>query len=353
MPDTNPQPLFEQMKSGQEPAPDPGYLQYLEVRAENAPEDVRVSKIVQGLTHVALRGEEGNAEYTDREPALQARYWYRSLGPLNPMKDVEPDLITAAEMMYGKEIASNSEESANLKMDSAYILAELARVTQNPETKRQALRLGLGVVQDIRNDESFEERPATYRLQSLILHHDLVHDALRLRHTGQLDPTATPDLETYREFEQRYAQQELGAITDFAKLVRDGITEENFGILFEWYFVMAERFDAWSNETIDTKQVRGATSRENAEWTGERDFNAARVTGNHDVVVNTAHRDGTLRTERYQLKAVKGRREYHPRVTVIDFQDAFQARFGSIDGATRQLMRNLAKFQKAYTELLV
>ncbi len=147
-PDPNARTVFRQMNAELTPAEDPGYLQYWEMRGANEV-DQRIEQIVRGLTRVALRGEGGRAEFTDREPALQARYWYRSLGPLNPMTDVEPDLVTAVSMMYGRE-AKNPSESANLRIDSAYALAELAHLTTNPATTKEALRLGVGVVQDIK-----------------------------------------------------------------------------------------------------------------------------------------------------------------------------------------------------------
>ena len=49
--------IFDAMSQGLQPEAMPGYLQYWETRATNAPEDERVGRIVSGLTHVALRGE--------------------------------------------------------------------------------------------------------------------------------------------------------------------------------------------------------------------------------------------------------------------------------------------------------
>lgn len=340
------------MRQGLETAEDPGYLQYWEVRAENSPEDERVARIVNGLTHVALRGEAGSAEYTDREPALQARYWYRTLGPLNPMGGVEADLITAVEKMYGQR-TERPEESANLKLDTVYALTDLARVTDRPQTQTKALGLALEEIRSIKADERHADREAGYRIQAAILEGDIKQDATRLLHTNQLEPVSLAGQnEEYRRFEKAFAVNELQAISEFGKMIEAGITDENFGILFEWYFILARRHQAWADEEIDTISVRGATSRENAEWTGEDDPVSTRVSGNHDVVITTRAKNGSLGTKRLQLKAVKGERRYHPSIQVIDFQEAFDTRFRNIDQATSQLVKNLVKFRNEYRSLL-
>lgn len=329
------------------PIEDPGYLQYWEMRAENI-EDVRLARIVNGLTQVAIRGigEPGDVEYTDREPALQARYWYRALGPLNPMTGAEPDLAKACNLMYGKTL-EDSNETASLQLDAAYALTDLARFASTPEHSAGALSLAIKAVRDIKHDDRFDSREASYRLQTHILQGDLNHLALRFRHTGSTRPQEL-GIDDYRQYEKDFVREELRGISEFGKLVAGGITEENFGVLFEWYFVLARRGRAWSDEKIDTTMVRGATSRENAEWTGEYDVDPNRVTGNHDVVV-TENTNGADRTTRFQLKAVKGNhRLYHPSITVIDFQELVGQRFGSIDGATRELGRNLAKVRHEY-----
>lgn len=340
------QSVFNQMHIGQQTPDDPGYLRYWQDRAENNPEDERLARIVNGLTHVALRGEQIEAEYTDREPALQARYWYRALGPLNPLTDVEPDMIRAAELMHEQRTVKE-EESANLQLDSAYILSELARVSTSSQTRPVALSLALETTRAISQNNRFAERDASYRLQTSILEQDLLHDALRLRFAGTLEPSAL-STDVYRKYEKAYVGQELLAIESFGKLVKEGITEENFGIVFEWYFLMARRHQAWSDEEIDKTLVRGATSRENAEWTGEDVVNPTRPSSNHDIVIHTMQPDGKVRQELLQLKAVKGSRRYHPRVKVIDFEEALRHQFKNIDSATSHLVQNLVKFREDY-----
>lgn len=343
---TEPNDIFEQMKQDLPVQENPGYLQYWEVRAENSPEDARIARIVTGLTHVAIRGEEGVAEYTDRDPSLQARYWYRSLSPTNPMAGVEPDLITAVNLMYGKE-TRNETESDNLQLDTCYALSELARITDNPKTAMQALRLGVEQLQLIRQRPEHETKDAKYRLQAAILEGDLMQDAIRLRHSGSLAPSEMKG-DVFRVFEKDFVAQELRSIAEFGNLVRGGITEQNFGILFEWYFILARRAKAWAAEEIDTTAVRGATSRENAEWTGEDEPNPYRTSGNHDVVITNLKKNGEQEVSRLQLKAVKGDRKYHPRIKVIDFQEALDTRFHSIDSATNHLVRNLVKIRQEY-----
>lgn len=329
---------FQGMQAGMQLEALPGYLQYWEDREHNDPQDGRVRRIVEGLTTVALRGEVGTSLYADRTPALQARYWYRSLGPLNPMSGVEYDLITAARLMYDQQ-TPNPSETASLRLDSAYSLAELARISDRPETRRDALLLGLESVKSIKSDPNFAEKPAIYRLQTSILEQDLRHDAIRLRHSGGLKP-APMDIKSYRAFEKDFVQEELRGIEDFARLLRSGITDENFGVLFERFYIALRRHKAWNDEELDTIIVRGATSRENAEWTGEYTVNPNRITGNHDVVIESRDQDGSLHRDRIQLKTVRGSTTYHPRVTVLDFQEVIKQRFGTIDGATKELTRN-------------
>lgn len=345
-PDPNSPNIFEEMKAGLVPVEDPGYLQYWEMRGANDREDERLERVVRGLTRVAIRGERGKAEYTDREPALQARYWYRALGPLNPMTDVEPDLITAVRKMYGKE-TRNPGETANLRIDSAYALVELARITSNPATAKDALRLSLGVVKDIKDDERFKDNPASYRLQTLLLEGDLWHDVLRLQQTGSLKPTELKG-DAYRDFERAFESQELKNIGAFGEQIASGVTDENAGIVFEWYFVMSSRHKAWADEALDTVAVRGATSRENAEWTGEDEVNPARVTGNHDVVI-TGNRGGNLETERWQLNLPGSlRRRFHPSLKILNFEQAIGVPFHSIDQAIGHMTRNLLAYRADY-----
>lgn len=346
MPDPKALEVFETMKSQAMQPEEPGYLAYWDMRAETTPEDERIAKIVQGLTRVALHGEQGQAEYTDREPALQARYWYRSLGPLNPMTDIEYDLITATRMMYGKRTPEETE-SANLQLDSAYALAELARVSRNSLTQARSLQLAMGVVSDIEASDNFSSLEAGYRIQAAILGGDLRHDAIRFKHSGQLDPSPLPTPK-YREFETEFVKQELRSIEQFAQLIDSGITEENFGILFEWYLTMARRHSAWADEELDTVAVRGATSRENAEWTGEHTPNPSRESANHDVVITTRKKDSGLDVSRLQLKTVEGVRRYHPRIKVIDFEKVFKTRFTTIDDAARKLIKDLRGFRQDY-----
>lgn len=354
MPDHNPNSTnqFNEMRAhlpAAEPPKEPGYLQYWDMRAEADPGDERIANIVKGLTSVAIRadGEIKTAEYTNKDPALQARYWYRALGPLNPMTDVEPDLIRASEMMYGRTV-ENPFESANLQLDSAYALTDLAHVSGNHDIQRQSLGMALGVVRDIKGSPHFAERDAKYRLQTVILEGDLMHDALRLRHLGDLDLKEAP-LKDYREYEKAFVKEELRAINEFGQLHQSGITDQNFGVLFEWYLILAGRHETWAREEIDTSSFRGATSRENAEWTGEEDVDPSRVTGNHDVIIEKAGTKPTL----VQLKTVKENiRRYHPRVSVLDFEDVLKTRYANIDGATNQLVRGLAKFQHEYRDSL-
>lgn len=344
-PDPNARNVFQEMQTDLVPVEDPGYLQYWEMRGASE-EDARVEQIVRDLTRIAIRGGTGRAEYIDREPSLQARYWYRALGPLNPMVDVEPDLVKAASMMYGKEI-KHPTENASLRLDSAYALADLARITANPDTSKEALRLSLGVVQDIKNDEKFMEKPASYRLQTLLLEGDLWHDAVRLQHTGSLNPTELRG-EAYRNFERAFVSQELKNIEAFGDQIRSGVTDENAGIVFEWFFVMLARHKAWADETVDTTAVRGATSRENAEWTGEDELNPARVTGNHDVVITNSRGDA-IDTDRWQLNLPGSlRRRFHPSIKIMNFEQALGIPFHNIDQATGHMTRNLLAYRADY-----
>ena len=340
--------IFDAMQERTVPVEHPRYLEWWENRANENYMDVRIRNIVNGLTRVAIRGLEGDAEYTDKEPALQARYWYRSLGPLNPMADIEPDLIQAAKMMYGKE-TPNPKESANLQLDSAYSLFDLALITKDPQTRHQALMLGLQATRRIEGRENFDQQQGSYRLQTAILKNDIKQALIRSKEIGSLGPTELPH-ELFAKYETVFAQQELNAIGEFGKYVKDEITDENFGVLFEWYFILAERFRAWDAQTIDTQVVRGATSRENAEWTGEDELHPNRVTANHDVVASKLLSNGRMGSKRYQLKAVIGEnmRQYDPKITIIDYQALFKDRFRNIDSATSALIQNLRQFQAAY-----
>jgi len=342
--------IFDAMSQGLQPEAMPGYLQYWETRATNAPEDERVGRIVSGLTHVALRGEAGTAEYTNRSPAYQARYWYRSLGPLNPLTGVEPDMVQAARLMYGENNGRTSEND-NLQLDSAHIMFDLSRVTQRDQTKRDALRLGMQRVSDIKGRADFDALPADYRIQTFILENDLRQSALRLKHTGTLEPLPMK-IDTYREYEKDVAAEDVRAMTEFGRLVKEKITDENFGVLFEWYLILARRHQAWKDEQLDTVTVRGATSRENAEWTGEDDVDPKRVAGNFDVLSTLRQPSGDVVVKRYQLKTVKesARRMYHPRVSVVDFADVMGQKFTNIDAATSLLVRNLVKFRNDYED---
>ncbi len=354
MPDQAAPQLFAEMKAGAPPqAEQPGYLEYLQARTERSEEDVRLARIVSDLAQVALHGDRrnaGRAEYADREPSLQARYWYRALGPLNPLTDAEPDMIRAAQMMYGREIRGSKKESATLKLDSAYILSEVARVTDSTDTRRNSLQLALGVVDEIKGSPNFGEQDAKYRLQTIILGHDLIHDVMRWRYSGNSQPVRPDSMpaDRYREYEAAFRDEELRAIDEFGTLVQGGISDENFGVLFEWYLILAERHKSWAEETIDNVAVRGATSRENAEWTGEDEADPSRVTGNHDVVIAKRHGNEELETARLQLKTVKESRIYDPQVTVLNFQEVLQHNFRNIDEATAELQKELVKMRQNY-----
>lgn len=344
---------FDQMAAGLSPVEDPGYLRYWDRRVERVPEDARVQRIVQGLTRLTLRGTAligDRPEFADCEPALQARYWYRALGPLNPLSDVEPDMVRAAKLMYEGRVKDRQEE-ANLRLDTVYILADLARHSSTADNRRSALGLALSSVRALKESESFERQHASYRLQTLILEKDILHDALRLRNNqGDLIPRRMSQ-EVYRDYEAAFVRQELQAIAEFGQQVRQGITDENFGILFEWYFIMARRHEAWATETLDTVAVRGATSRENAEWTGEFVFNALREYGNHDIVVTTRNPDDSLAVERWQLKAVANKTQrFHPSVTILDYQAVLNSPFVSINSATNQLIIGLQRIANAYRQ---
>lgn len=341
------------MQDRVEPIEHPDYLEWWEMRAAgDFLGDHRVSRILKGLTHVAIRGREGEAEYTDKEPALQARYWYRTLGPLNPLGDVEPDLIQAAKMMYGKE-SPEPKESANLQLDSVYALYDLAMVAKDPQTRHNALLLGLQSTRRITGRETFENQPGTYKLQTAILEGDIKQALIRSKEVGTLAPTEIPH-ELFAKYETAFANQELANIGEFGRYVANGITDENFGVLLEWYFVMAERFNAWSKQAIDTQIVRGATSRENAEWTGEDEIDPERVTGNHDVVISKLLPNGRVGNKRFQLKAVIGDniRQYDPAITVIDYKALFKDNFRNIDNATTHLVQRLRQIRDDYRSSL-
>lgn len=332
----------------------PEYLEWLDRRADadGGFQDRRTRDIVRGITRVSLLGLDEQAEYTDKEPALQARYWYRSLGPLNPLKEAEPDLLVAARMMYGKE-SPVAKESANLQLDTSYALFDLAMAATAPNRRHQALMLGLQNIHRITSKENFANQAGSYKLQTAILESDIRQALVRSKLVGTLAPTSLP-AEQYHEYERVFTEHEMGAIGRFGKMVRDGITEENFGMLFEWYFVLAERHKAWDKQQIDTFIARGATSRENAEWTGEDEVDPERVTGNHDVVVSKLLPSGKTGTKRYQLKAVisENMREYLPEITVVDFKAAMKDNFRSIDGATGRMVQQLRIMQDDYRHSL-
>ncbi len=342
---------FADLSLDSSPLQDPGYLEYWKVRAENFPSDIRVANIVSGLTRVAIRGESGiKAEYTDRSPALQARYWYRSLGPLNPMDDIEPDLIKACSLMYGAPEEGSPQEDANLKLDTVYAISELARVSDDPRIKAMSLRSALESAIAIKSNGNFSEQPAIYRLQTEILLSDIFHSALRFKITGITDPKPL-GLDDYRAFEKEFVKLEKKDIETFGRYLESGITNENFGLLFEFYYLIARRHDAWADEQLDTVDIRGASSRENAEWTGEYIENRSdldKVTGNHDIVIRKNQANGKLSTERIQLKTVEGNRRYHPGVVVLDFHKVMEQRFTNIDNATHKLVTKLRNFRDDY-----
>lgn len=332
-----------------EPVAEPAYLQYWDMRVESDPGDARLASIIKALTHVTLRGETDYAEkqeITRRSPALQARMWYRCLGPLAPMgPDAVPDLIRAAELTYDQK-GADWQETTNLRLDNASILTELARATDDSDIQRDALRLGLGVLTGIRQDTGFDKLEPSTRLRADILQGDLTHDALRLRHLGSLKP-AEADLNKYREYEKAVVQEDLREIAEFGRQVEQGTGGGSFGTLFEWYFVLARRFEAWSNEELDTTRVRGATSREDAEWKGEFNTDARPdVTANHDVVIEKA---GEARPTLLQLKVVdKGVRRYHPRITVVDYREVMNDRLTTGDAGVAQMVQNLNRIKANY-----
>lgn len=332
-----------------EPVGEPGYLQYWDMRAEADPEDARVANIVKALTHITLRGETDTglkSEVNNRSPALQARMWYRCLGPLTPMdSDAVPDLIRAAELTYMQK-GADWQETTNLRLDNANILTDLERATDDGNIQRRAIGLGLGVVNSIREDVGFDKLEASTRLRTDILQGDLTHDALRLRHLKTLKP-GEADLKAYREYERAVVQEDLRQIAEFGRQVETGVGGGSFGTLFEWYFILARRFEAWSNEELDITRVRGATSREDAEWKGEFDTDVRPgITANHDVVIE---KSGDSLPTLLQLKVVdKGTRQYHPRITVVDYREVMNNRLSSGEAGVAQMIQNLNRMRANY-----
>lgn len=329
-----------------------GYLWYWLERGEQDVTDERVARLLGRLTNYSIRANQFDAEAPAKSRHERVRYWYRALGPLNPLDGVLPDLITAAELTYKKEW-KDPGETWKMAADNAYMLAEIGRMSAGVRgIFVPAYQNGLQVVESLIQSPQFPERMASEKMDVLRLRRDMNHDVLRIRYFGDVKPTNInlADAENIG-FHASFAREEKQSIDEFLSIYNSGdLLDENFGNFFEWYFSILRRYLAWSEGKTHKTYIRSATSRENAEWRFENNPDpGSRISDNFDIFVATTD---ALVPEYYQLKTVKDNRQYSLAVTVIDFEHVFKTRFASLERAAGTLTTSVEDMRLQYKVFL-
>ena len=342
------------------PIEDPGYLQYWQEIAQHDPDEQRVANMVKTLAVEGVRkamSAESAGKY--RSPSERARYWYRTLGPLNPLEDSLPDMVKAAEMTYGFEHRDRGL-AMGVKLDNAYMLSEIARLSDDKVVKAHAITLAFNQLDRIQSGTEWEGTHSShvvdesYKTNALLLGIDLRHLSARTQYEFDLEranreePTVARKLrvEANKKYDRSFAAIEVAAIAQVAELAQAGhFDDETIGALFEWSFIANERYALWSDERIDTVSVRSATSREDAEWRGETNENHGRhLSPNHDVIIEDT--DG--RTRRIQLKTRASSRQYDPSIEVLDFADVVSGKKVNFDQAAKEMLSGLQRISQEY-----
>ncbi len=329
----------------------------------HSPEDPG-SKMIDGIRGALIKEFVGHEamQQVFAEPlrALRAETLYRLWGQLEaPSEEVLTEIISG---MSGE--VRDKGKDAQLHLDRAYALTDLSLQTADPKKRWHAIHLALQNVGEIEGGAEFKMQPAMYRLQTSMLKNDLRQEFTRVAHTSEVHPielgSGLPPKERiakYRAFETDFTKNERKAIEEFDKYVSNGITDEElaFGILFEWYYVIARRHETWQQEEIDTVSVRGTTSREDNPSIVSSDGKMyyAPPSANHDVVISFYRPGRETQDERIQLKSydyVKSQKKHYDEssVSIVDLRGVLNQPGLTNDRATAQIMKNLTQFYYDY-----